>query len=296
MASRRLLSSAASGAKNVVLVEGVRIPFALANTVYKDMMAVDLGRLALKGLLTKTALDPALIDYILYGTVIQEPRTSNIAREAAMGAGIPKSVPSHTVTQACISANAAICQSAEKILSGQADVVVAGGVETFSDLPIRFSKPLRQKLLRGQKVMKKGPGAAIPYMLKGFSLAHLAPETPAIANFTTGEVMGHSSDRLAQRFGVSRQDQDEFALRSHKNAATAHADGLYADEIVPVAGSGEENGIKGDSTLEKLSSLRCVSKRRAACSGRPSLRMNVTLADQPSSSLTGRTRRRTPPF
>lgn len=82
--------------------------------------------MAIKGLLTKTAIDPNSIDYLMYGTVIQEPRTSNIAREAAMGAGIPISVPSHTVTQACISSNQAITTGAEKILAGQADIIVAG--------------------------------------------------------------------------------------------------------------------------------------------------------------------------
>ena len=91
-------------------------------------MAVDLARFALKGLLTKTALDPKEIDYLLYGSVIQESRTSNIAREAAMGAGIPHTVPSNTISMACISANQAITTGAEKILSGQADVIVAGKV------------------------------------------------------------------------------------------------------------------------------------------------------------------------
>jgi acetyl-CoA acetyltransferase len=91
-------------------------------------MAVDLGRLALKGLLTKTALDPKSIDYLYYGTVIQEPKTSNIAREAAMGAGIPISVPSSVVTMACISSNLAITSGAEKILAGQADIIVAGNL------------------------------------------------------------------------------------------------------------------------------------------------------------------------
>ncbi len=84
--------------------------------------------LLLKGLLTKTAIDPKLIDYIYYGSVIQETRTSNIAREAGMGAGIPVSVPSHTVTQACISANQAITSGAEKILAGQADIILAGDI------------------------------------------------------------------------------------------------------------------------------------------------------------------------
>lgn len=234
-------------------------------------------------------------------------------------------MPSSTVTQACISANQAITSGAEKILSGQADIVVAGtlkfimsqctkyhddakkktftgGVETFSDVPIRFSKPIRQRLLQAQKVMKKGTLATLG-LLKGLKLKDLTPEAPAIANYTTGEVMvkrlfglritkktnqavfmqGHSSDRLAAKFGVSRRDQDEFTVStpietiplfywscfvrarpsmrvlqvmSHVRAAKAHMDGLYVDEIVPVDGNIVENGIKGDSTLEKVSKLK----------------------------------------
>ena len=188
-ASRRLLSGPAKAAaakaaakpsgagaaaakpKRVVVVDGVRIPFALSQTIYSELMAVDLMRMAVSGLVNKTGLAGADVDYLLLGTVIQEPRTSNIAREAAMHAGLPTSVPAHTVgapardrtsnvanrmfrntprrlvpaqvTLACVSANAAICQGAEKILAGQADVVIAGGCETFSDVPIRFSRPAR---------------------------------------------------------------------------------------------------------------------------------------------------------
>jgi acetyl-CoA acyltransferase len=112
--------------KRVVVVDGVRIPFTMGGTVYSKYLAVDLARFAIKGLLIKTALDPKIIDYLYYGTVIQEPKTSNIAREASMLAGVPITVPSHTVTQACISSNQAITTGAEKILSGQADIVVAG--------------------------------------------------------------------------------------------------------------------------------------------------------------------------
>lgn len=243
-----------SSARNVVFVEGCRIPFTLGGTTYKNYMAVDLGRFALKGILTKTAIDPKLIDYLFYGTVIQEPRTSNIAREAALNAGIPITVPASTVTQACISANLAITSGAEKILSGQAEVVIAGGCETFSDVPIRFSKPIRERLLVANKVLKKGIGAALP-LLKGLKLKDLAPEAPAIANYTTGEVMGHSSDRLAAKFGISRKDQDEFCVMSHHRAAKAHKDGIYLEELVPVNGNLVENGIKGDTTYEKVASL-----------------------------------------
>ena len=217
-------------------MDGCRIPFTLAGTAYKKYIAVDLARMAMKGIIDKTAVDPKSIDYLFYGTVIQEARTSNIAREAAMGAGIPITVPSHTITQACISSNQAITTGAEKILSGHADIVLAGGVETFSDVPIRYSKPVRERLLQAPKAMKKGPMGLLG-LLKGLKLKDvLTPEAPAIANYTTGEVMGHSSDRLAAKFGVSRRDQDEFTVMSHTRAAKAHADGIYKDEIIPVRG------------------------------------------------------------
>lgn len=228
----------------------------MSGTTYKDKLAVDLGKLALAGILNRNPeLDAKDIDYLLYGTVIQEARTSNIAREAAMGAGIPDTVPAHTVTQACISANQAMTTGAEKIMAGGADIIVAGGVETFSDVPIRFSRPIRQRLIGAPKAMKKGVPGMLG-LLRGLKMKDLAPETPAIANYTTGEVMGNSSDRLAGRFGISRQAQDEFALRSHKMAAAAHESGLAQHEIIPVDGSTTENGIKGDSTLEKLASLK----------------------------------------
>jgi acetyl-CoA acyltransferase len=159
---------------------------------------VDLARFALKGLINKTALDPKLVDYLYYGTVIQEPRTSNIAREAAMGAGIPINVPASVVTQACISANQAITSGAEKIISGQADIIIAGGVETFSDVPIRYSRPIRQKLLQMPKALKKGPMGALG-LLKGLKFKDLAPEAPAIANYTTGEVMVSSQVTVDMR-------------------------------------------------------------------------------------------------
>jgi len=111
--------------------------------------------------------------------------------------------------------------------------------------------------------MKKGP-MGIVNLLKGLKMADLAPEQPAIANFTTGEVMGVSSDRLSAKFGVSRKDMDEFAVRSHANAAKAHSDGFYKGEVMPYKGSTEENGIKGGSTYEKVSSLKPAFIRNQA--------------------------------
>jgi acetyl-CoA acyltransferase len=195
--SRRLLSSSSPGGRNVVVVGGIRLPFAQTSSIYQDELAVDLQRLAITGLLTQTALPKDQIDYVICGNVIQEVKTSNIAREAAVNAGLPYHIGAHTISQACISANAAIVSGAQHIMTGHADVVLAGGVETFSDVPIRLTRKVRQKLITVNKALKKGgPLGAIRHMLKGLKLKDLALETPAIANYTTGEVMGVSSVRF----------------------------------------------------------------------------------------------------
>ena len=249
--------TASTPADPVVIVGGVRLPFATSSSIYQDQLAVDLQRLAIQGLLTQTAIPRDAIDYVICGNVIQEVRTSNIAREAAINAGLPHTIGAHTIAQACISANAAICAGAEKIITGHADVVIAGGCETFSDLPIRLPRPIRQKLITLNKAMKKGGTfGAIQHMMKGLRLKDIGVETPAIANYTTGEVMGVSSDRLSAKFGVSRQDQDAFTVRSHQKAAAAHKDGFYNEEIIAYKGSTEENGIKGDSTIESVGKLK----------------------------------------
>jgi acetyl-CoA acyltransferase len=209
---------------------------------YKDMLTYNLGRLAVKGLIAKTAIDPSAVDYVTFGTVAQEIRTHNIAREVAIGAGLPMTTAAHTVSQACISSNQAISTGVEKILAGTADVVVAGGSETFSDAPIRFSRKVRQKLIASQK--NKGAMAKIGGIVKGLSLSDLAPETPAIKNFATDETMGASSDRLASKWGVSREEQDAFAIRSHANAARATAEGRLKQEIVAVDGNDEDDTIQ----------------------------------------------------
>ena len=247
-ASRRFSTEAS---RRVVVVDGVRLPFQKSSTVYEDMMAYDLMREAIKGLLVKTALDPAAVDYVICGTVIQEVRTSNIAREAALGAGIPKNIPAHTVTQACISSSQAIASGAEKIQAGSVDIVVAGGVETFSDVPIRFARPLRKRMLAASKAMKGGP-AGILKLLKGLKGSDFAPEAPAIKNFHTNEVMGNSSDRLSSRFHVSRQEMDAYSVQSHLKAAKAHEDGKYEGEIIPFRGSTVENGINLNTNIEKV--------------------------------------------
>ena len=133
---------------------------------------------------------------------------------------------------------------ADAIRAGNADMCVVGGVETMSDVPIRFSRNLRKRMLASTKVKSTLGKLAL---FRGIGLKDLAPETPPIAEFSTNEVMGHSADRLAAVWGVSRSDQDEYALRSHKGAAEASAAGLLTDRLALSSPAiSEDNGIKGD--------------------------------------------------
>lgn len=249
----------ADGTPNIVIVDGIRLPFSQTSTIYSSELAVDLQRLAFKGLIDKTAIDRKDVDYVIAGTVIQEVRTSNLAREAAVNAGLRNDIGGHTVSMACISSNAAICAAADKIKSGHATAILAGGAETFSDVPIRLTRPMRQKLITLPKAMKKGGMlGAMKHMMggPGGTKGMMGLETPAIANYTTGEVMGVSSDRLSAKFGVGRGDQDEFTVRSHVNAGKAHESGFYEGEVIPYKGSTAENGIKADSSTESVSKLK----------------------------------------
>ncbi|MEX2601216.1 MAG: acetyl-CoA C-acyltransferase [Balneolaceae bacterium] len=245
--------------KEAVFVDGGRIPFQRAGSGYRNLMAYDLGRLALRGLLTKTALPAAEIDRVILGNVIQEVNTSNIARESALGAGIPDTVPAFTVTMACISSNLAVTTAMEQIRTGQSRVVIAGGVDLMSDIPIRFRRKFRKKLLETQKYR-----SFTDYLgfFKGLRPSDLLPEIPSIAEFSTGETMGESCDKMAAKYGITREEQDRYALRSHRLAAEAAEKDLLAGELFPASIPSEkvlveeDNVIRGDSTLEKLASLR----------------------------------------
>jgi acetyl-CoA acyltransferase len=257
VASQRLASSKVKLGPRFAIIEGVRTPFLMSGTDFNDYMAHDLAREALKGLVKRTGIDKDIVDYVCMGTVIQEPRTSNIAREAMLEAGFSDKTPAHTVTMACISANQAITTCAGMLATGQAEVCIAGGAETMSDVPIRHAKAMRHLMLSSRKV--KTPAGYLKLLSK-LRAKHFIPEAPAIAEFSTNETMGHSADRLASQFGVSRQEQDEFALRSHSNAKTAFEAGHLKD-IVPVYSPSTKGFVTRDNgvritPMAKMQQLR----------------------------------------
>ena len=245
--------------KNVVVVDGCRTPFLRSGTDYKDLMAYQLGKIAIKGLLERTGIKPEEVDAVIMGTVVHNIVTSNVARESALAAGIPLSTPCNTVTMACISANKAIADGVDQIALGHADVVIAGGTDCVSDTPISLNKDFRKKLFAAQKM--KSMGEYIKFAA-GIRPGDFVPDIPAIAEFTTGRTMGQDCDRMVDRFDVGRSEQDEFAVRSHKLADMATREGWLTEEIVPAeippkfAPIKIDNGVRGDSTIEKAAKLK----------------------------------------
>ncbi len=243
----------------IVLIEGCRTPFLKSGTQYMDLMAYEIGQLAISGLLAKTGIEKSTIDSVVLGTVITNLKTSNVAREAALTAGIPHTTPCHTVTQACISANRAIASAIGEIKTGISEVVIAGGVDNTSDTPIGFRRKMRKKLFKAQKLK------SIKDQLKFISslrIKDFLPEKPTISEFTTGKTMGQDCDTLAAKYKVSRKEQDEYAILSHNLADKAWEDGHLSNEVVPVQVGKKfnyihrDNGIRPGSSLEKLSKLR----------------------------------------
>jgi acetyl-CoA acyltransferase len=252
--------------RRVAIVEGCRTPFARSGSDFKDMTSTELGKIAVRELIARAELDVNEIDHLIFGTVVQSVKEPNIAREVTLGAGIPPSVPSFTVGRACASSNQAITSGAEQIALGLADVVIAGGAESLTDIPILFSPEMRNALVRASKARSLGE------RVKAFATIrpkNLIPVTPAIAEPTTGLTMGESAEKMAQENGISREEQDRWALRSHQLAAAATEDGRLTREIAAAYIPPKyekvvtrDNGIRPDTSLEKLAALKPVFDRR----------------------------------
>jgi acetyl-CoA acetyltransferase family protein len=245
--------------RDAVFIDGRRLPFVRSGTQYADLTANDLARMVLRGFVEHANVDVGVIEAVVMGTVIQDVDTSNVAREAALGAGFPPQVFAHTVTMACISSNQAVATIADAIRLGRMDVGIAGGTETLSDIPIRFKRSVRRRLLASQKA--KSPADYLK-LLRSLRPSDLLPDVPSISEYSTGETMGESADKLAASWGVPRVEQDEYAMRSHHRAALAQTAGTLRDEIIPafvgreMAPVTQDNGVRGDTSMETLGKLR----------------------------------------
>ena len=250
----------------VAVIQGLRTPFAKSGTHYAHLSALDLGKLVVTELMQRSGLDPNEVQELVFGNVIPSVKAPNIAREIILGTGLPRRIPGYTVGKACASSNQAITSAADMIARGYADMVIAGGAESLSDVPILFSKNFADALVSASK--QKSMSGKLAAFAK-IRPKDLAPETPAIAESTTGLTMGESAEKMAKANGITREAQDKFALQSHLRAAEATASGRFKNEVmtvvVPPAFENvveTDNLIRGDSTLEGLAKLRPVFDRK----------------------------------
>ena len=249
----------------VAIVDGCRTPFAKAGEQYSDMDVVDLASVPAGELVRRLGLDPREIDQAIFGVVVPALHAPNLGREVILRLGLPSTITGTTVNLACASSNRAITHGAEAILTGQAEVVLAGGAESLSNAPITFSKKASQTFIAASKA--KGAAGKIKTLSK-LRPQDLAPQAPAIAEYTTGMTMGQACEKMAKENGISRQAQDEIALLSHQRAAIATAEGRFDEQLVPTYTLPkikevvlEDTGVRADSSLKALAGLRPVFDR-----------------------------------
>ena len=252
--------------RRVAIVAGLRTPFVKANSAFKDLSALELGRQVVSELVQRAEIPPTAIDQIVFGTVIPSVQLPNIAREVGLASGLPRNIDAYSVVRACATSLQAMTSAADAIALGEIDLAIAGGAEAMSDVPIMYSRPVAQAVVaasRGRTLMEK---------LQAFtdvSAKDLLPVPPAIAEYSTGLSMGESAEKMAKENGISREEQDKWAHRSHFLAAQAWEAGKFGKEVMRVLTGrnydqivGEDNIVRKDSKLEGYAKLKPVFDKK----------------------------------
>ena len=227
------------------IFDAVRTPFGKVGGALASVRSDDLAAHVMRASVERSGLDPARIDDVIFGDANQAGEDNrNVARFGALLAGFPTSVTGVTVNRLCASSVEAVIQAARAIESGDSTVVLAGGVESMSRAPFIVEKSAKPFPSVGNQTMWN---SAIGWRMINRKL----PQHWTISN-------GESAEKIAQEFGVTREAQDAFAVRSHQLAASAWAQGLFADEITQVPGFelARDEGIRDDSTVESLATLK----------------------------------------
>lgn len=250
--------------ERIAIVSGFRSPMGKAGGSLKNLSAHDLGSRILKEVLIRSKIDPQKIDEVIIGNVAQPAEAANIARVIALKAGIPQNVPAFTVHRNCASGMEAMTTASSKILNGEAEIILAGGVESMSNIPLMFGK--KMTALFANLMKAKTLGQKLSAILT-FRPSFLAPTVGLIQGLTdpiSGLIMGCTAENVAKDFKITREEQDKFSLRSHQKAEAAMAKGIFKEEIIPVFNNDEKNslmieedeGVRKGQTLEALAKLK----------------------------------------
>jgi acetyl-CoA acetyltransferase family protein len=257
------------GDRDVVVVAGARTPFIKAGTLLRRVGAVELGRAAVREAIERAEIDAEAIDEVIVGNIAGPADAANVARVIALEAKIPGKVPAFTVSRNCASGIESVVEAAYRIRSGDADLVVAAAVESMSRIPFLFrdeAQDIWTSVARARNLVSRLAAFA------RFRPRHFQPVVALELGLTdpvSGLNMGETAEVLAREFGIGREEQDAFALRSHKLAAAAWNEGRMQGEVIPLPvppkfeGSAErDNGIRENQTLEALAKLKPLFDRK----------------------------------
>jgi acetyl-CoA C-acetyltransferase len=251
----------------VYIVDGARTPFLKARNRPGPFSASDLATDAGRALLLRQSFDPPQLDEVILGCAAPSPDEVNIGRVVALRMGCGQRVPGWTVMRNCASGMQALDSAIANIRTGRSNLVLAGGVDALSRVPLLFSDAMVAWLANWYAAKSFGQRAAA---LAQFRLGYLAPVIGLMKGLTdpmVGLLMGQTAENLAYRFGITRREMDEFSARSHERVLAAQKAGHFADEIVPLydkAGAlhAADDGVREDSTPENLAKLRPFFDRK----------------------------------
>jgi acetyl-CoA C-acetyltransferase len=241
--------------RRVAVLGGIRIPFARQNGPYARASNQDMLTTALDALVTKFGLQGETLGEIAAGAVLKHSRDFNLTRESVLGSKLAPETPAYDVQQACGTGLEATILTANKIALGQIDSAIAGGVDTTSDAPLAINEDLREILL---EVNRSKSNAQRLRALSKIRPQQIVPEIPRNAEPRTGLSMGEHAAIMAQEWGITRQEQDELAVQSHRNLAAAYDTGFLDDLVTPYLGLERDQNLRADSSVEKLAKLKPV--------------------------------------
>jgi len=250
-------------ARPVAIIGGVRIPFCRQHSAYADVGNLGMSVRTLGALVERFSLHRQVLGEVALGSVIRHSSDWNLGREAALSSGLSPLTPTLTVQRACASSLDSIVTVANKIALGQIEAGIGGGSDTTSDVPIVYSKKLRQRILAARRTQQLTDKARV--LLDGFHLSELKPEFPNIIEPRTGKNMGQHCEIMARQWHISRAEQDAWALSSHQKLAAAYANGFFDSLIAPFRGVEQDNLLQADTSLEKLAALKPVFDRQSEC-------------------------------
>jgi len=255
-------------ATRVAIVAGARTPFVKMGGAFRQVHVAELARVAMQEALYRSHWPADRLDEVLLGNVVMPVDATNLARVAAIYAGIPNGVPAMTVQRNCASGMEAIAEAASRIRNGQGRAILAGGAESMSTIPLLFPAETTGPLAQIQKAHGLWQKTAAVATLRPRHFKPVVALERGLTDPTNNMIMGKTAEVLAQEFGISRREQDEFALRSHQRASAAIAAGKFKGEIVPVyAGDAYEPvtadvGPRENQTMEALAKLKPIFDRR----------------------------------